>query len=385
MVMNRQQRRFLSTPPSRVATGRITALTIAANGFYPRHPRGWRLVQSTKADLTIEFLSTPPSRVATAISQSCGTVMAVSIHATLAGGDLYWARPLQRLQSFYPRHPRGWRRQQLLSATQLRWFLSTPPSRVATFSASVSICACPKVSIHATLAGGDTVQPLHHVLCADVSIHATLAGGDRHIVCRTAHNSEFLSTPPSRVATAISILIRSRNGVSIHATLAGGDFIPSTTLFPTPLFLSTPPSRVATCRCFDFDNPINGFYPRHPRGWRLCFFAVPQRHNRVSIHATLAGGDRSISSPDLATTGFYPRHPRGWRRITLYYTYNSAASFYPRHPRGWRHFARCPSPASESFYPRHPRGWRRPQWQTMPRSITVSIHATLAGGDDRPQ
>ena len=216
----------------------------------------------------------------------------VSIHATLAGGDrlstssrLYWF-------SFYPRHPRGWRPGVILffcpvlqvsihatlaggDAVSLvffelfPWFLSTPPSRVATSSSSAHLfhltkflstppsrvatwwlCAAragsSNVSIHATLAGGDCAdgefqaakgrfyprhprgwrQRLFLPFCKDhsVSIHATLAGGDQNLLCSFC-------------------LLR----VSIHATLAGGDFAPTLFLISSPLFLSTPPSRVATC------------------------------------------------------------------------------------------------------------------------------------------
>ena len=128
-----------------------------------------------------KFLSTPPSRVATVVAHK---------------------RP-RRWVCFYPRHPRGWRR-------NLRSLHNFPQY----------------VSIHATLAGGDDAETLYFYACV-----------------------KFLSTPPSRVATAalkgavVSML------VSIHATLAGGDpggFLPAS----------------ASCRC----------YPRHPRGWRRSGF-----------------------------------------------------------------------------------------------------------------
>ena len=60
------------------------------------------------------------------------------------------------MSSFYPRHPRGWR----LRDTVIIGFI------------------------------------------ANVSIHATLAGGDSAYVNTTECDLEFLSTPPSRVATA---------------------------------------------------------------------------------------------------------------------------------------------------------------------------------------
>ena len=58
--------KFLSTPPSRVATPRTDAGRPQVAGFYPRHPRGWR----PELDAGIVRLKF------------------VSIHATLAGGDV---------------------------------------------------------------------------------------------------------------------------------------------------------------------------------------------------------------------------------------------------------------------------------------------------------
>ena len=169
-------------------------------------------------------------------------------------------------------------------------FLSTPPSRVATLIIFTCLLFVFNVSIHATLAGGDTYK--RRVIDAKllVSIHATLAGGDAFIVC-------FLHII----------------NVSIHATLAGGDdcFPQSPRLHYR--FLSTPPSRVATVVVPLSEHEKNRFYPRHPRGWR-------RKHNKKAYRKQ----------------GFYPRHPRGWRRIWSFFFMVSSLRFYPRHPRGWR-------------------------------------------------
>ena len=81
----------------------------------------------------------------------------VSIHATLAGGDLirfylffveemFLSTPPSRVAttspirtsanrvSFYPRHPRGWRLADWICHFPKEVFLSTPPSRVATLT-----------------------------------------------------------------------------------------------------------------------------------------------------------------------------------------------------------------------------------------------------------
>ena len=192
--------------------------------FYPRHPRGWRLHSLLHL-------------------HSC---FRVSIHATLAGGD----------------------RQHRHSPPADSSFLSTPPSRVAT-GMRVGYSRDDGVSIHATLAGGDDCVYDVGIRRNIVSIHATLAGGDservstevvsnrfypRHprgwrLRCRVLVNAivKFLSTPPSRVATAPLMIVDCRQHVSIHATLAGGD---------------------------------------------VFYGGICGKSCRVSIHATLAGGDR---------------------------------------------------------------------------------------------
>ena len=83
-----QMSRFLSTPPSRVATGGRGGASQRLLGFYPRHPRGWRPLVAASASHHSMFLSTPPSRVATTPGSPRS-----SSHFR-----------------FYPRHPRGWRR-----------------------------------------------------------------------------------------------------------------------------------------------------------------------------------------------------------------------------------------------------------------------------------
>ena len=86
----------------------------------------------------------------------------------------------------------------------------------------------------------------------------------------------------------------------------------------------------------------------------------------------------------IMVINFYPRHPRGWRQKSQTKKLPSA-NFYPRHPRGWRHHAQKDRTGRISdFYPRHPRGWRpgivSPCFSEVHR---ISIHATLAGGDQR--
>ena len=130
--IERQIAGFLSTPPSRVATSSVACEIEFLSCFYPRHPRGWRPAGGTGHCTAYGFLSTPPSRVATSYIVGNRHAKVVSIHATLAGGDVSPFPVSGLILCFYPRHPRGWRRVYPWHRYQRR-----------------------AVSIHATLAGGD--------------------------------------------------------------------------------------------------------------------------------------------------------------------------------------------------------------------------------------
>ena len=170
--------KFLSTPPSRVATP-------------------WFMGDK---GVPCVFLSTPPSRVATETADVVVVDLDVSIHATLAGGDeVDDAQFVERL-SFYPRHPRGWRHLRGRQPTKYcpRFYPRHPRGWRLSYNRNPRALLC-------------------------VSIHATLAGGDQVFSTPATGASVFLSTPPSRVATNRHPDFRVRLGVSIHATLAGGD------------------------------------------------------------------------------------------------------------------------------------------------------------------
>ena len=238
---------FLSTPPSRVATRRRPLSRPHRPRFYPRHPRGWRCGVGDSPPLYFVFLSTPPSRVATRL----------------------FLRPAPGHRRFYPRHPRGWRPAigEKYVLQQVRFYPRHPR-------------------------GWRPAQNGFAMLIQGVSIHATLAGGDPRYQLTT-------DGPPV---------------VSIHATLAGGDGGVGDSPPLYFVFLSTPPSRVATAKTRIQTTILLCFYPRHPRGWRqrsqgcseahhFWFLSTPPSRvatcgaiygdstDNVSIHATLAGGD----------------------------------------------------------------------------------------------
>ena len=236
--------------------------------FYPRHPRGWRQTAA--------------------------------------------ASPFSGMH-FYPRHPRGWRHRDDVNVTyQWQVFLSTPPSRVATFCKSgciryvsdfyprhprgwrrrrmLSALANRCISIHATLAGGDG----RHVPRAAVQLYfyPRHPRGWRPASWRPPPRSTpFLSTPPSRVATTVSdkdkVLVEFLSTPPSRVATRLKDL----GLTIRERFLSTPPSRVATLWSCARSTAPAYFYPRHPRGWRRRSFIHKVVFQGISIHATLAGGD----------------------------------------------------------------------------------------------
>ena len=120
--------------------------------------------------------------------------------------------------------------------------------------------------------------------------------GWRRIEAKDAKIAEqFLSTPPSRVATAGKADGQEAGEVSIHATLAGGDSPTSYGGTGVEMFLSTPPSRVATLSGWFGSRHTHSFLSTPPSRVATLrrFSAAPGRH--VSIHATLAGGDVQLA------------------------------------------------------------------------------------------
>ena len=126
---------------------------------------------------------------------------------------------------------------------------------------------------------------------------------------------------------------------------------------------------------------IGSFYPRHPRGWRLRNQTILSAAVKVSIHATLAGGDAMYSLPCAAASTFLSTPPS---RVATYIAEKEARSQQVSiHATlaGGDLCSRRKNGNQASFYPRHPRGWRRRHTADIHRHRAVSIHATLAGGD----
>ena len=182
--------------------------------------------------------------------------------------------------NFYPRPPRGGRQ---------------PGCRPR--------CRFSKISIHALREEGDESQ--HHTVAFPLDFYPRPPRGGRHYVFEYAIPLyPFLSTPSARRAT-YDILGLQR----------------------TKEFLSTPSARRATRTTAFRTTTTPNFYPRPPRGGRLCpawlrfcgccyFYPRPPRGGRhqcamsyittfnISIHALREEGDRASTARRLSFMQF---------------------------------------------------------------------------------
>ena len=146
--------------------------------FYPRPPRGGRLVAVIIVYHLSKFLSTPSARRATTSSKTT-----------------FW-----RAKNFYPRPPRGGRRIPSIMHRFRRIFLSTPSARRATSIASHSGPQVMDFYPRPPRGGRPTARraPWDGYF---ISIHALREEGDGLPPLLPGGSSRFLSTPSARRAT----------------------------------------------------------------------------------------------------------------------------------------------------------------------------------------
>ena len=224
------------------------------------------------------------------LARRCGLVQFLS---TLPARGATQILPRERPDQgdFYPRSPRGERRGNAYNADDVTLFLSTLPARGATCLLAVSCSALWVISIHAPREGSDLV---HHGLPVEhgISIHAPREGSD----------------------VEISFVVLVHLNISIHAPREGSDYRTAVYNTTAELFLSTLPARGATRsgaerhqrRCNFYPRSPRGerrerrlilrfekdFYPRSPRGERLQKPLQRDAGRAISIHAPREGGDR---------------------------------------------------------------------------------------------
>ena len=258
----------------------------------------------------------------------------ISIHALREEGDLFACWHPKGLSDFYPRPPRGGRLSIQIWDCQQGVFLSTPSARRATFA----LCALDFLRNYfypRPPRGGRPLDCRDYALAALISIHALREEGDLAMQRTSASVSLFLSTPSARRATHPRKHRCTIRQISIHALREEGDFSNSA------------------------NNPgKTDFYPRPPRGGRLC-----------------------KTQCKLSATHFYPRPPRGGRPASRP-TGAPTGQFLstPSARRATEGERRRRSPSCY-FYPRPPRGGRQQRLQSMVDDLPISIHALREEGD----
>ena len=170
--------RFLSTLPARGATDTRWFHEYIYRNFYPRSPRGERLVWFLFCFCFVFISIHAPREGSDGKSTQDGTPSPISIHAPREGSDdaSYSSRVTPpRISIHAPRE--GSDDAAGLYQAQHHPFLSTLPARGATAVDVACVCI------------------------TRISIHAPREGSDLGLALSTAQSSEFLSTLPARGAT----------------------------------------------------------------------------------------------------------------------------------------------------------------------------------------
>ena len=155
-----------------------------------------------------------------------------------------------------------------------------------------------------------------------------------------------------------------------------------TVLNDRAVFLSTPSARRATL-CVAHSLPaLPYFYPRPPRGGRLCFAVCGICVLKISIHALREEGDTMLLGALIWTPNFYPRPPRGGRPERRW-AVRRLRYFYPRPPRGGRLISQGGYTMAKKFLST-PSARRATLHFLVPESLCpISIHALREEGDER--
>ena len=308
---------FLSTPSARRATSAAASGLCCSNNFYPRPPRGGRLVihvaNSRRYGISIHalreegdgqsagcphrtdgFLSTPSARRATEYDPRYVDVIVFLSTPSARRATALRLHLRTHRADFYPRPPRGGRRGDLGAMCFYLKFLSTPSARRAT-AAGQDSAAGQQISIHALREEGDLWpfcgppcrvdfyprpprggrQTLALIAAIFTNFYPRPPRGGRRLTAQVVVvQKAFLSTPSARRATAERLPLDGEELISIHALREEGDVVQPLT----------------------HDLLVN-FYPRPPRGGRQQSGEPSCLRRWISIHALREEGDHLINAP----------------------------------------------------------------------------------------
>ena len=193
---------FLSTPSARRATVRRAEehldVLISIHALREEGDLSSTILESPRRS----FLSTPSARRATDRCRNAQAGYRISIHALREEGDPgLMARMPRRWNNFYPRPPRGGRRETLYDALLDDRFLSTPSARRATLRSPRSVYG--KDDFYPRPPRGGR-RPMYGTRppSRKISIHALREEGDMPSRCSLRSGFVFLSTPSARRATS---------------------------------------------------------------------------------------------------------------------------------------------------------------------------------------
>ena len=325
--------------------------------FNPRTPCGVRPRLTSSGRSASTFQSTHPLRGATAENRIA--------HSPA------W--------DFNPRTPCGVRPCACAICPRPIIFQSTHPLRGATAQEAAEL-ARHIISIHAPLAGCDEnsdVVPRPN----EISIHAPLAGCDRRRDFLLSQAGAFQSTHPLRGATQRiheqMVLRAFQSTHPLRGATGRKRYVPSA----VSVFQSTHPLRGATNGCGHGLSCPAGFQSTHPLRGATDPAHAADCNKKISIHAPLAGCDRSARSTETRMDDFNPRTPCGVRlmhgRALL-----EMNEFQSTHPLRGATATVAQHPAGTStFQSTHPLRGATQENRRALRHLPISIHAPLAGCD----
>ena len=261
-----------------------------SDDFYPRPPRGGRPLFQSVGDSFRQFLSTPSARRATSALYSRPPASKFLSTPSARRATQRADTALDARQNFYPRPPRGGRRDRLLYPHQRR-----------------------AISIHALREEGDQLPPPHpgrtkyfyprpprggrlfffsiSVLPVDFYPRPP-RGGRRHGFCIKRGKNLFLSTPSARRATVGNSQSGGHAQLFLSTPSARRATRAATGVKADILFLSTPSARRATyapcifrpCRRFlSTPSARRATIVQQQGGWGKLFLSTPSARRATSL------------------------------------------------------------------------------------------------------
>ena len=328
-----------------------------SDDFYPRPPRGGRPLFQSVGDSFRQFLSTPSARRATSALYSRPPASKFLSTPSARRATQRADTALDARQNFYPRPPRGGRRDRLLYPHQRR-----------------------AISIHALREEGDQLPPPHPGRTKYFYPRPPRGGRRTTAVC-SQKVSRFLSTPSARRATKYKCRRRHKHQYFYPRPPRGGRLIDQQAEIDSYLISIHALREEGDKKSGYLPRKASHFYPRPPRGGRPRNRNGKTNRSRDFYPRPPRGGRLVASTHNNPLPYFYPRPPRGGRRGWRGLPTSTITNFYPRPPRGGRQHLDCAFFGLCDFYPRPPRGGRQRARQSGKLLVLISIHALREEGD----